>query len=97
MLANRVVLMTGAGRGLGREMTIALLRQGAKMVLTSTDRASLEETLHAGQAETGQAVVVTANLAQACECERLAAAAIAAFGRVDILVNNAGLGTDSIT
>jgi 3-oxoacyl-[acyl-carrier protein] reductase len=92
----RVALMTGAGRGLGRVMSLALLRAGVRVILTSTDRASLEETVRASGASTAQARVLALDLAQSGACEHLAREAVAQFGQIDILVNNAGLGTTSI-
>jgi len=94
--AAPVALMTGAGRGLGRVMTLALLRAGVRVILTSTDRASLEETLTASGASAQQARTLVLDLAEPGACERLAGEASTLFGRVDILVNNAGLGTTSI-
>jgi 3-oxoacyl-[acyl-carrier protein] reductase len=88
--------MTGAGRGLGKAMTLALLKVGARVVLTSTDQGSLEATIAESGAGPNQAVAIPADLGQAGECERLVAAALGAFGGIDILVNNAGLGTDNI-
>ena len=96
MLSNRIVLVTGTGRGLGRVMVEALLGEGARVVLTSTDEFSLRETIEASGAGPEHAVMVTADLANPGECERVARFAYEAFGHVDILVNNAGLGTGSI-
>jgi NAD(P)-dependent dehydrogenase (short-subunit alcohol dehydrogenase family) len=95
LLAKRVVLLTGAGRGLGRVMTLALLNAGARVVLSATERKSLDETIEESGAGT-RAVAITADLSSASECERLVEAAMTSFGQVDILVNNAGLGADSI-
>ena len=92
----RVALMTGAGRGLGRVMTLALLRAGVRVILTSTDRESLEDTVRASGAPADQASVCVVDLGEPGACERLASQAVAVWGRVDILVNNAGLGTTSI-
>ncbi len=96
MTIDRTVLMTGAGRGLGKAMTLALIGEGARVVLTSTDQSSLETTIAESGAEANQAVAIRADLGQAGECERLVAAAQSAFGGIDILVNNAGLGSDNI-
>jgi NAD(P)-dependent dehydrogenase (short-subunit alcohol dehydrogenase family) len=95
-MIDRTVLMTGAGRGLGKTMTLALLGQGARVVLTSTDRSSLEATIAESGAGANRAVAIPADLAGSGECERLVAAAQSAFGDVDVLVNNAGLGSDNI-
>jgi 3-oxoacyl-[acyl-carrier protein] reductase len=93
---GRVALVTGAGRGLGAVMTLALLEAGHRVILTSTDRTSLQATIHASGAAADRARALVLDLAEAGACERLVADALAAWGRVDILVNNAGLGTTSI-
>lgn len=89
-MTERAALITGAGRGLGRVMALALLRAGHRVFLTSTDRASLEETQRAsGAAE--RTAIATADLADDRSLAGLVAAAERAFGRVDILINNAGV------
>jgi 3-oxoacyl-[acyl-carrier protein] reductase len=93
---ERAALITGAGRGLGKVMTLALLREGARVVLTSTDQSSLEATIAESGVGPNQVVAIPADLGQRSECERLVAAAQRAFGGIDILVNNAGLGSDTI-
>jgi NAD(P)-dependent dehydrogenase (short-subunit alcohol dehydrogenase family) len=92
----RVALVTGAGRGLGRVMSIALLRAGLRVLLSSTDRGSLEDTVRASGVPAEHASVRVIDLAEPGACERLAAEAVGVWGRVDMLVNNAGLGTTSI-
>lgn len=92
---SRVVLMTGGGRGLGRVMSLALLADGHRVVLSSTDRASME----AVAAESGAAdrvAIITANLAEAGAAEKLAEAAQQPFGQIDVLVNNAGLSISAV-
>jgi 3-oxoacyl-[acyl-carrier protein] reductase len=93
---ERVALVTGAGRGLGRVMSLALLRAGLRVVLSSTDHESLEDTVRASGVSADAACVRVIDLAEPGACERLAVEAIDAWGRVDMLVNNAGLGTTSI-
>ena len=93
---SRVALMTGAGRGLGRVMTLALLRHGVRVVLTSTDLQSLQDTIIESGAPPTQARALVGDLSMPKECTRIARDALAIWGRIDILVNNAGLGTTSI-
>jgi NAD(P)-dependent dehydrogenase (short-subunit alcohol dehydrogenase family) len=89
-MTDRVALVTGAGRGLGRVMALALLRAGHRVFLTSTDEASLEETRRvSGAAE--RAAIATADLADEESLAAIVAAAEREFGRVDILINNAGV------
>ena len=93
---SRVALMTGAGRGLGRVMTLALLRHGVRVVLSSTDLQSLQDTIIESGAPPTQARALVGDLSIPKECTRIAQDALAIWGRIDILVNNAGLGTTSI-
>jgi len=94
--SQRVALITGAGRGLGKIMTLALLRQGLRVVLTSTDLQSLQDTITESGAPPTQARALAGDLSIPQECTRIAQDALRLWGRIDILVNNAGLGTTSI-
>lgn len=89
-MTERVALVTGAGRGLGRVMALALLRAGHRVFLTSTDQASLEDTQRASGAG-ARTAIATADLADQDSLAALAEAAQRTFGRVDILINNAGV------
>lgn len=87
---SRVALITGGGRGLGKVMALALVEAGHRVILSSTDQASLEETASESAAPERVATIV-ANLDKPGEAERLAEEAEAVFGQVDILFNNAGV------
>ncbi|TPJ76315.1 SDR family oxidoreductase [Mesorhizobium sp. B2-6-2] len=89
-MSERVAIVTGAGRGLGRAMTMALLSAGHRVFLTSTDIESLDETRRASGAGE-RAAVKTADLGNEQELADLVDAAMRAFGRVDVLVSNAGV------
>ena len=88
-LSGKVALVTGASRGLGAAMAIALADAGADVAVHASEHAPA--TTEAAIAATGRrARSFTANLAQRDETLRLIPAVIEAFGRLDILVNNAG-------
>ena len=90
-LRDRVAVVTGASRGIGRRVALDLAGEGCRLVLTARNPSALEEV--AGEARAlGPAVeVVTADLRDSAAAGLVASAATGAFGRVDILVNNAGV------
>jgi NAD(P)-dependent dehydrogenase (short-subunit alcohol dehydrogenase family) len=89
-MSERVALVTGAGRGLGRVMALALLKAGHRVFLTATDAAGLDETRYASGA--GERVAsIAADLGDEANWPKIVEAAEMAFGRIDILVNNAGI------
>lgn len=89
-LENRVALVTGSARNIGREIALALANGGASVVVhAKTSRADAEATADAVRAAGGKAAVVLADLADPAASGPLIAEAVAAFGRLDILVNNA--------
>ncbi len=93
-LANKVALVTGAGKGIGRATSIALAREGAQLVLASRDIAGLEETAQLiGELGNGAspALICQMDLLDPRNIESMAAQTISTFGHVDVLVNNSGI------
>jgi NAD(P)-dependent dehydrogenase (short-subunit alcohol dehydrogenase family) len=91
LLANRVAIVTGAGRGLGRSHALALARSGARVVVNDLDAGAATEVCREIESLGGEA---TGNGASVQDVEAVAdmvAQAIARWGQVDILVNNAGI------
>ena len=96
-LAGKTALVTGASRGIGRAIALALAEQGANVALNY--RASAQAAEEACRAVTGlgvEAIAVQADVAQAVEVERLVKSALDRFERIDILVNNAGIVRDGL-
>ncbi|MBV9772613.1 MAG: SDR family oxidoreductase [Gemmatimonadetes bacterium] len=90
-LKDRVALVAGSSRGLGRAVAEELASEGASLVLCARSAERLEEVRAAIEERYGVAVVtVAADLAKPEDAERVARAALDRFGRVDVLVNNAG-------
>jgi NAD(P)-dependent dehydrogenase (short-subunit alcohol dehydrogenase family) len=91
-LTDRVALVTGGSRGLGREMALAFAGAGADVVVASRKLETCEETAAEIRETTGRrALPYACHVGNWDELEPLADAAYAEFGRVDILVNNAGM------
>jgi 3-oxoacyl-[acyl-carrier protein] reductase len=96
-LPDRVAIVTGAGRGIGRAIALALAEEGAKVVVNYSRSAEAAEQVVAQiRAATGEAIAVQANVADAIQVEGLVRAAAERYGRVDILVNNAGIARDKL-
>jgi NAD(P)-dependent dehydrogenase (short-subunit alcohol dehydrogenase family) len=90
-LSGTVALVTGASRGLGRAIALALAEAGADLALTGRTVEDLEWTAVEAGKHGVRADVIRADLREPTEIEALVAGAIAAFGRIDVLVNNAGI------
>lgn len=97
---GRVAIVTGAGRGIGREHALMLASEGAAVVVndlgaapdgSGVDPGPANEVVAEIEAMGGRAVVSGANVCDFSESEALVAQAVDAFGRLDILVNNAGI------
>lgn len=96
MPKERVAVITGASRGIGRSIALALAAQGATIVAVDMDEASTIAVVQELQAAGGKALAVVANVTVSGDAERMIDAAMEAFGRVDILVNNAGITRDGL-
>jgi NAD(P)-dependent dehydrogenase (short-subunit alcohol dehydrogenase family) len=94
-LQDRVALVTGGGRGIGRAVAVAFAREGARVALTARTRGELDEACAACRAAGGQAVAVPADLSDREACRRLVPDVERQLGPVEVLVNNAGVGSSA--
>lgn len=91
LLQERVAVITGGGRGIGRAIAQAYAREGAHLVLAARDVAALRETRALVAEYQRDVLVVPLDLCQEESVEALAEQTLAHFGQVDILVNNSGI------
>ena len=90
-LSGKIALVTGASKGLGKAMALALAEAGATVALVSRDATKLEEVKRAIESAGGAAHVFTADVGRESDVLALEAAVSSALGRVQILINNAGI------
>jgi NAD(P)-dependent dehydrogenase (short-subunit alcohol dehydrogenase family) len=90
-LTGRVALVTGAGRGLGRTMALALAAAGASLVVASRSIAELDTLVEEIEQLGRPAKAVTCDVTDEQSCDALVQEAVARMGQLDILVNNAGI------
>ena len=95
-MQNRVALVTGASRGIGKACALSLAAAGARVALAARQKDKLEEVAAAIRAKSGEAYVVELDLASDESIKTAFAATAKDFGRIDILVNNAGVTRDGL-
>ena len=96
MLTDKVAVVTGASRGIGRVIALALAGQGAKIVASARNAEALGKLTAEIKAQGGEAVAVVGDVALDADANNLISQAVATYGRVDILVNNAGITRDGL-
>jgi 3-oxoacyl-[acyl-carrier protein] reductase len=96
MPKDKVAIVTGASRGIGRSIALALAGEGARIVAVDLGLPETEALVAEIKAAGGEALAVQGNVTVAADTERMIEAAVEKFGRVDILVNNAGITRDAL-
>lgn len=96
-LADKVAIITGSSRGIGKAAALAIAAEGAKVVVNyarSSDAA--DEVVAAIKALGGEALALQADVSKADQVDAMIKATMSAFGRIDVLVNNAGITRDTL-
>jgi NAD(P)-dependent dehydrogenase (short-subunit alcohol dehydrogenase family) len=88
---DKVVVVTGAGSGIGRATALAFGREGAKVVAADIDAASAQAAAEQIKAAGGQSEPLQVDVSVAADVERMVTTTVERFGRLDVLVNNAGV------
>ena len=100
MVEGKVVVVTGAGGGIGRDIALAMAREGAKVVVNDIGASVSGEGNDAGPAQSvvneikalgGEAVANTDSVSEAASAGHIIQTALDSFGRIDVVVNNAGI------
>ena len=90
-LTGKVAVITGASKGLGKAMALALGAEGARLLLVSRNQAQLQQTADEVRALGAEADICPADVTDETQVRRVEAAAMDRFGKIQILINNAGM------
>jgi NAD(P)-dependent dehydrogenase (short-subunit alcohol dehydrogenase family) len=90
-LHNRVALITGAGRGIGRAIALAYAKEGAKLALAARTSSDLEQTAQEAQTRGASTCIVPVDVSDPIQVEDMVRHTVERFAAIDILVNSAGI------
>ena len=92
-ISGKIVLVTGSTSGLGRQIAIDLLREGAHVIINGRNKEQLRETTHYLVTLGWKVVPVQGDVTRPEDCQKMVEICIQEYGRLDILINNAGAGS----
>jgi len=90
-LIGKSAIITGAGRGIGRQIALSFVRESCAVLINDLGKSEIEQVVAETREAGGRSLGVQADVSRRVEVERLVGEAISVFGKIDVLVNNAGL------
>ena len=90
-LKDRVAIITGAARGIGKAIALTFVRDGVKVALVDVDQKQLEALKNEIEKRKGEVITISCDITKSSDVNEMVGKVQKAFGRVDILVNNAGI------
>jgi L-rhamnose 1-dehydrogenase len=90
-LKDKIAIVTGATRGIGRAVAVRFAREGACVAVVGRDEAQGQETVHLVEAAGGQGLFLAADVSNGAQVQAMVQAVLQRWGRIDILVNNAAI------
>ncbi len=91
-LKDKVAIVTGGGRGIGKAIALALAAEGATVVVAARTRSKLEETVQEIESKGGRAKAIQTDVSDEKQVQQMVAQTVDEYGQIDILVNNSGIG-----
>jgi len=91
-LQNKIAVITGAGKGIGRATADLFLKEGAKVILTSRNKSELEQIVIDNESKKDNITIIVGDISKEDTINKVIDETISKFGKIDILVNNAGFG-----
>jgi NAD(P)-dependent dehydrogenase (short-subunit alcohol dehydrogenase family) len=90
-LKDRVAIVTGGARGIGKAIVLTLIREGAKVAIVDVDKGGLETLQNEIEKNKGDIINISCDITKSSEVKEMVSQVKRSFGRIDILVNNAGI------